>query len=67
MAIHHALDTIARALRPALAERALCAGCNGAEGGGFGADQRESQLTTYRANPPAARFAWTYPGAEPNR
>ncbi len=44
----------------------LCPGCNGGEGGGFGADQRESQLTTYRANPPAARFAWTYPGAEPN-
>lgn len=41
---------------------ALCDGCNSAEGGGFGATpRRELQLATYLANPPAARFNWTYP------
>ncbi|UUV32283.1 endonuclease VII domain-containing protein [Amycolatopsis roodepoortensis] len=42
---------------------ALCDGCNGAEGGGFGADRRELRLVAYRANPPAAMFGWPFPGA----
>lgn len=39
----------------------LCAGCNGAEGGGIGwTAERKLRFKEYRLNPPAAAFGWLY-------